>query len=249
MKFAKKLVGRILILIPIFGIVLLMASYYAMPQLTRCYFVQYNDDFFQREGVYISKNTPQWVQDSLLKRIQLAKDRNDAFWEGMKSDPTVIFCHRKWRFERMGVKGNPASTWLSLAGAYVVLGPSAFNLDIISHELCHAELQAQVGWFARDKEIPTWFDEGLAMQLDYRKRYAEKNLTQFGASLLADREVMSLEGPEDFFSSKKEVSRLRYIRAKKKVRQWLGEHPRARLAVFVSHIREGKSFEEAFQGE
>lgn len=243
-KFFIRLISFFAILI----VFMTIAGFIAMPQLTRCVFVDYNADFIQKEGIFISKRTPKWARDSLVRMVAKAQARNDDFWQGTKGNPKVIFCYSKWRFDKMGVIGKPASTWLSLAGAYVVLSPSAFNLDIISHELCHAELLAQVGWFARDKEIPTWFDEGLAMQLDYRSRYAEKNLKRFGAELLEKNDVQKLKKPNDFWGKNKEETRIRYILAKRTVNQWLGNKPQARLKQFCKKLREGESFDEAFEG-
>lgn len=196
----------------------------------------------------MSQGTPEWIQDSLVSKVKKAQTRNEAFWIETKGEPTLIYCHKRWRFDRLGVPGKPASTWLSLVGAYVVLGPSAFNLDIISHEICHAELLAQVGWFARDNEIPTWFDEGLAMQLDHRSRYAEKNLKIFGAALLQENEVQQLKGPNEFWSEDSETTRIRYILAKQTVHEWLGSNPTEKLGLFCDKLRNGISFEQAFQG-
>lgn len=246
MKPLKKIVKRIFLLIPLFVVIFLLAGYLAMPQLTRCFLVPLNGDYVEREGIYLSKYTPEWAQDSLLSLVGKARMRNAAFWQGMKGEPRIIYCYKQWQFDRMGVKGNPASTWLSLGGAFVVLGPAAFNLDIISHELCHAELQAQVGWSARDSEIPTWFDEGLAMQLDRRPRYAERQLRRFGADLLRGTNISELTVPEKFFSGEKSTSQLRYILAKRQVRQWLGDNPSEKLKLFCTQLKQGLSFEEAF---
>jgi hypothetical protein len=34
--------------------------------------------------------------------------------------------------------------------------------------MCHDELMTKLGWWKTKKEIPAWFDEGLALMLDYR---------------------------------------------------------------------------------
>jgi len=55
--------------------------------------------------------------------------------------------------------------------ACVMIGPNGQNVDVVAHEMAHAELFLRVGWLARWLQIPTWFDEGVAMQVDYRSRY------------------------------------------------------------------------------
>jgi hypothetical protein len=65
--------------------------------------------------------------------------------------------------------------------ADVVFGPEGmFDLDVIAHELAHIEHLERVGrlvWWL----TPTWFIEGLAMQVDHRPKYAEASLLQAAA--------------------------------------------------------------------
>ena len=39
---------------------------------------------------------------------------------------------------------------------------------MIAHELCHDELFARLGWWRVKRQIPQWFNEGLALMVDYR---------------------------------------------------------------------------------
>ena len=53
---------------------------------------------------------------------------------------------------------------------YISVSDEYLNIDIIAHELTHAELHTRLNMKAL-KSIPTWFDEGLATQNDYREQY------------------------------------------------------------------------------
>ena len=218
-----------------------------LPQLGRCLAVDMEDMFFEREGVYMSIGTPQWVQDSLLSKIRQAEERNQAFWGERKSKPVWIYCYKKWLYNRYGVAGKPASTWLSLLGSHIVLSGSSVNLNIISHELCHAELLGHLGWFDRDKKIPTWFDEGLAMQLDHRERYAEHHYQYFGTYERGLPSLQEMKSPTTFWQGDKEETRKKYILAKHEVMIWLGDKPRSKLMNFIHLLKEGSEFEAAYK--
>ncbi len=47
-----------------------------------------------------------------------------------------------------------------------------FDINILSHEISHTVLYRKIGWYRLHFKIPTWFDEGLAMQVDDRDYYS-----------------------------------------------------------------------------
>ncbi len=246
LSLAKRILKLLLLLIGIF-LLLYFALMLYMPQLGRCLTIDTDRMFMQREGVYMSIDTPKWVQDSLLSKIHKAGLRNQAFWGEKKSQPTWIYCYKKWLYDQYGVRGKPASTWLSLAGSHIVLSGSAINLNIISHELCHAELLAHLGWFNRDKKIPTWFDEGLAMQLDHRERYAERHYQRFGESKTPIPALNLMTTPAAFWEGSKEETRKKYIAAKHELMTWLGDKPRRKLLHFIQLLQDGAEFDDAYK--
>ncbi len=56
---------------------------------------------------------------------------------------------------------------LSILGTHIVVGPSGINIDVLAHELSHVEIVARVGYW-QWRRISNRFDEGLAVQADYR---------------------------------------------------------------------------------
>jgi len=72
-----------------------------------------------------------------------------------------------------GIPSTPATVFYTPFRAIMVIGPDGINLDVLSHEMCHTELYHRLGWWRKEMRIPTWFDEGLAMQLDYRNTVSQ----------------------------------------------------------------------------
>ncbi len=69
----------------------------------------------------------------------------------------------------------PALTYIKF-GSYIVISNEGVDLDIIAHEISHAEFYERIGFYNWSFKIPRWFDEGLAMQNDNRNYYSEDTL-------------------------------------------------------------------------
>ena len=101
----------------------------------------------------------------------------------------------------------------------VVLGPKGQNIDVAAHELMHAELVHRIGYWRRMTLIPTWFDEGLAMQVDRRTRY---DAPPFDSNI----DVQQLNRAADFFVNNDQRLTHHYALAKQSVGQWvLAQNP------------------------
>ena len=98
-----------------------------------------------------------------------AEARVTDFFKGYRSKPLV----RSTLKSALGVNVETASArFAPLLPTVFVIGPKGQNVDVIAHEIAHAEIRTRVGLLARDFRLPTWFDEGLAMQLDHREPFA-----------------------------------------------------------------------------
>jgi len=88
--------------------------------------------------------------------------------------------------------------------------------------------------------IPTWFDEGLAMQVDYRPQYA----------LAAEDEhakdtVRQLTSSTLFFNSDKKMVVSNYAKAHALVADWVVKVGKGSVYRRLEQIRDGNSFEDA----
>ena len=123
-----------------------------------------------------------------------------------------------------------------------MVGPKGQNLDVVAHELMHAELFERVGFWGRFTQIPVWFDEGLAMQVDYRPRYVLSREASAQA-----KNVRTLESARDFFLQDGDLLTKNYAMAKAEVANWLDDVDRASVYDRLERIRAGESFNAVTQ--
>lgn len=128
------------------------------------------------EGVYVDSNTTAGKIDSLLDVLVVAKERNRRLWDEDPPPVTVIYSSKP----ENGQKFSPSASFShatffgSFLGGFIAVQPGGIQQDILSHELCHALLAEKVGWLRHRFVVPTWFDEGLALQIDYRESFSPR---------------------------------------------------------------------------
>jgi hypothetical protein len=240
------------------GFLFLAVSYFlAYPQVVRCATVRFADFSEIQPGMYCSKGTTAIQQQALKSLIQKSQQRLTNFWGNTHSTPVIIFCHHTELYERYGSGyGNPANYFGSPLGSFVVVSPQGLDVDIISHEMCHAELTERLGWYTMTTQVPQWFNEGLALMVDYRfpneagkvsyQKYRQrwKELT-YGSSFQLS--VEDLEEIESFSQNDAYSLQLAYMRSGMEVARWLQQVQRKGLVRFIQHIQEGQDFAQAYQ--
>ena len=120
-----------------------------------------------------------------------------------------------------------------------MIGPKGRSIDIIAHELMHAELHHRVGSLEYFLKVPTWFDEGVAMQVDFRPRYALRE----DKTAEANR-VRELTTSSKFFVSDDEELTRNYSFAKHEVSKWLSVVGSDTLYSRLTRIKSGETFSE-----
>lgn len=219
-----------------------LAHFYAFPQESRCILVDYYG--LERQGnLYYGRDTSKDTINKIVEIISKAEARNVGFWGQKICQPKFIFCNSDEDFIKFGNNSlTPAAAYMKL-GSYIVINQSGINLDIISHEISHAELYERIGFFNKTFKIPTWFDEGLAMQVDYRAYYSEQNLMQKTIDLNKFAKVKELYSGNEFQSGTIEQVMLNYSMARYEVSKW---YSKERLDKFIEDIKERESFEKAY---
>src|SRR6218665_788405 len=139
------------------------------PQVLRCSFVRYDHFIALQPNVYAATTSTVKQQDSLKKYIKIAKKRVEDFWGSQQGHATIIFCDDIEEYQKYSRTSDGAGSTIGTpVGSWIVLNKDGFNADVIAHEMSHNELMTRIGWWKTKTKIPTWFDEGVALMLDYR---------------------------------------------------------------------------------
>jgi hypothetical protein len=126
----------------------------------------------------------------------------------------------------------------------VVIGPEGQNPEVVAHELMHAELADRVGSRRRITAIPVWFDEGIAMQVDFRPQFDLPESEARGGTSY----VRQLEARGQFFDQDPQRLTRNFRAAKAEVAQWLSLAGQRSLYERLEQIRAGRPFQDVVAG-
>ena len=167
--------------------------------------------------------------------LQEAKGRIEAKFGLMQSKPVIVFFEEQDSFWPLRLNEYGSASFLG-SKTCVVIGPKGQNVDVIAHELMHAETEHRVGYWRRWLELPIWFDEGLAMQVDHRERY---NLPKG----METSYVRKLNSVSDFAVSDGDLLTNHYASSKSEVALWVSKVGTDSVYDQLNSIKEGLSFD------
>jgi hypothetical protein len=239
----KKIMGRTVLIFLIVIPISAFAHFIVFPEQTRCILIDYSD--FKKDGrLYFNNNTPKNKVDTVKILMGLASNRVAEFWGQKICNPKFIYCENDERFKEYGGSYQiPALTHLKF-GSYIVIINEGVDLDIIAHEISHAEFYKRIGFYNWSFKIPRWFDEGLAMQNDNRNYYSEDTLKLKSNNYKNLPDVKKLKSGKQFNEEgSHEKILLNFMIAKHEVKNW---YTKEKLDKLIKDINSGKTFEEAF---
>lgn len=219
-----------------------LAHAFVFPQQTRCILIDYYE--FENEGqLYYRPGLDEEIKNDIMLKIKEAEKRMVGFWGENLSQPIFIYCQNDEDYKKFGVPFmTPAAAHMKW-GAYVIISKSGVNLDIIAHELSHTELYERIGFFNREFKIPTWFDEGLAMQVDHRDYYSIDTLRVKSNNFKELPDVKKMNSYAQFGNGTRKEVMLNYSTAKYEVSKW---YTPEKLKNFVDKINSGSSFDDSY---
>ncbi len=198
------------------------------------------------DHVYINKNG-KLDQQEILDLIEQAKGRVRAFFGDLRfqDDTVFIFCDDKNRTKKLGEDHATVSFSFPSEKHYICISDEYLDLDILAHEITHAELRARLTAKAQHG-IPIWFDEGLALQNDYRERYSEEQWTaqtDHGKNIVA---LEDMDTPSEFYAGEAEDRRFRYLNAKHELTLWMDAYGQQGLLELLEKLNDGVDFHTAY---
>ena len=203
-------------------------------------FISHSDFVSKDKKAYFSPLLSASLQDSLSKLVGKAEQRNAAFWGITDHKFRIVFCANQDEMNKYsGNDQNRTVSHHTLLGTFIVLSKDGFDLDVISHELCHSFFWSQLGIFDKRK-IPTWFDEGLASQLDYRSFLQD---SAFEVNYTTNYEALcKLAAPEQFYKKDWNQTKKNYLIAKTEVKQFLTTCGMDGIRLIIENLHKGDDF-------
>ena len=199
------------------------------------------------DNIYADLN---WQGDTnqLLSLIGQARERVRTFFGEVESHPTVIICDDKQKLARLGGDHDTFTVMLFQANSYISVSSEWLNVDVLAHELTHAEVHTRIfrGGISFNLPIPTWFDEGLAIQNDYREPYSYQtwlDITDNGVNVPSIDEYNTAQ---KFYAGDVEDRRKRYCLAGHEVAAWIEQNGKDAMISLLTKVGQGDAFSALF---
>ena len=261
MRLLFRYVLLLLIALPISFLIL-------YPQVMRCIRIGQSDDFQIMPGLekqlYVSNSATIQQKKQLQLHVRTAHNRIRRFWGDQRGQAILIYCPQQTDYEKycLGGEGAGCSVGTPWGKSYLILGPEGNNADVIAHELCHDELFARLGWWRVKRQIPQWFNEGLALMVDYRfsnpavweqpdsiqasNRAFDEDMMPFSRRPML--KLADLETTRDFFGSDDYGHvMLAYQTAADEVSRWLEVVGQSGVSALTNAIANGHNFGDAYR--
>ena len=215
---------------------------HAMPGNAACAFVEFAGYETLADGTLVEPTLSPAERASVEDLQVRARARISDVFGSPLAKPFVVFFreeHAPWPF-----KLNTTASASFLPGrACIFIGPQGQDIDVVAHELMHAEIFDRVGFWRRQIEVPTWFDEGVAMQIDHREDFIlpVKERDPDGTAF-----VRQLKYGRQFFVADKHQLIRNYAAAKVEAARLFGAVGPAQLYDRLDSLRAGENFEALF---
>ena len=199
------------------------------------------------DNVYVNRNYA-GSRDEITHLIDEAKSRVKDFYGSLTCpDHTVIIiCDDEKLLAKLGGDHDTHHiTLFPVKRSYVSVSTEYLTVDVLAHELTHAELYERLSGKAF-RRVPTWFNEGIALQNDYREQYGPEawaEQTDNGKNIVAHEDM---DTAAEFYSGTKEDRRFRYLNAKHDVVEWLEKHGLQGFMALIDRLNGGEAFSAAY---
>ena len=233
-------------------------SFILLLLLTAVYFFQFNSlgyrmsvpyrSSFEKvsDHIYANKNYSGNIKEA-IQITEEALERDRAFFGELQCTDTtktiVIICDDDKLLSKLG--GDHDTKTSKSKKNYISVSDEYLNIDIIAHEFTHAELHTRLNMKAL-KSIPTWFNEGLATQNDYREQYGLEAWIEQTDNGKNTVRLEDMDTGSEFYADPVEERRFRYLNAKHEVSVWMDTHQKKGLLELLDKLNNGEEFDAAY---
>lgn len=220
-KHRRKLKKRFILLIVILLVLSASVIFLQITPIGYRMTVPYRNFSELQNNVYVA-NDYSGNMDDLISILDEAAIRVSEFWGNTESSPIIIISDNEKTLRKLGGDHDTATVVFFRVYSYISISLEYLNVDIMAHEMTHAELHARIyDGKLPQKLFPTWFDEGVATQNDYRVKYndeAWKEATNNDIDIIDLRKIATASE----FNSGDVADRVyRYIVSRHEVKDWI----------------------------
>ena len=189
-------------------------------------------------------------RDEITGLINEAKSRAADFYGSLtcQDHTVIIICDDEKLLAKLGGDHDTHHiTLFPVKRSYVSVSTEYLTVDVLAHELTHAELYERLSGKAF-RRVPTWFNEGIALQNDYREQYGPEawaEQTDNGKNIVAPEDM---DTPAEFYAGEAEDRRFRYLNAKHELDVWMTAHGQHGLLELLGRLNGGAAFTTAYDG-
>lgn len=166
---------------------------FAQKHALACELISYSNYVEISPNTFVSPSFNLAHREKLLSIINKGKARVSTTFGNMISEPKVIITTNDKESASFGSNAY-GKALLTPLGQCLIFGVEGQNIDVIAHEYTHAEVHYRVGWLDHWLKVPVWFNEGVALLVDFRKPYLLENID------LSQAEVNVVKSSEFDFS-------------------------------------------------
>lgn len=194
-------------------------------------------------------------REELQLQIAIGRAQVERFYGSITTTPYVVACVSRECDVRFGSYGQPAASYGDIA---IRLRAVARSAPLVAHEWSHAELYRRAGGWWHAREIPRWFDEGVAVMVANEPRHSEENWREIqrrGLPMPTFDELISFNDWGAAVNKYGETAgdvpgnlHVVYTTAGHEVRRFLSCAGPTGIAAVLDAVNAGSAFDEAYAG-
>ena len=218
------------------------------PRLINCLLIDFSDMEKIAPNIYVSKEISNSDKEHFLTLISKSISRVENLWGSVKANPVFVICSTHEDYTNFGMYKVDGLTVIYPFETFVIISPDGINENVISHEICHAEMYERIGFFD-DDEIPLWFHEGLASLVSHNQPKSFDGIIKIwnkrsknGRVNIDLNEIASYDG----FYGSPAILDMPYWRSSLEVSRWYEITGKEGLLELVTSIKSNKDFESSY---